>query len=160
MKVKTGKPFRVPVSTGLLKVFKGMWEVRGQGKRDPKLIFASAEGGTLAAGSVRTFCVSLNLPSDLPGKPATPHGFRSTIRDWAAENEIPFEVAEIMLAHKLPPVVSAYVRTDLLSTRTRLLQAWSDYVDGTLPSNWTWSDSDRKLFAKIEELLMFSPASC
>ena len=154
MKVKNGKTFRVPVSTGLLKVLKGMWEVRGQGKRDPKYIFASAEGGALSKNVVRAFCVRLNLPSDVPGKPATPHGFRSTIRDWAAEKEVPFEVAELMLAHELPPVVRAYVRTDLLSTRARVLQAWSDYVDGKLPSDWKLNDSDRKLFAKIEDLLV------
>ena len=153
MKIKTGKPFRVPVSTGLLKVLKRMWELRGQGKRDPKLIFASARGGSLGKSTITLFCTELNLPSDIPGRHAVAHGFRSTIRDWAAVKGVPFEVAELMLAHELPPVVGAYVRGDLLGARARLLQAWSDYVDGTLPTDWTWSDSDRKLFAKIEELL-------
>jgi integrase len=59
----------------------------------------------------------------------TAHGFRSTFRDWAAEQtSAQHEVAEACLAHApTSAVVAAYRRGDLLQKRRALLQAWADY---------------------------------
>lgn len=66
---------------------------------------------------------------------AVPHGFRSTFRDWCAEQtEYPNEVAEMALAHTVGnKVEAAYRRGDLLDKRKRLMQDWSDYARSNVP---------------------------
>jgi integrase len=59
----------------------------------------------------------------------TVHGFRSTFRDWAAENsDFPREIVELCLAHDIgSDVERAYRRSDLLNKRRQLMQEWMDY---------------------------------
>lgn len=60
-----------------------------------------------------------------------PHGFRSSFRDWAAEQhpEIPDPVAEAALSHSVPDaVVAAYKRTKFLEMRRTLLDHWSAFI--------------------------------
>ncbi|UWQ19994.1 site-specific integrase [Jannaschia sp. W003] len=56
----------------------------------------------------------------------TVHGFRSTFRDWAAEEAgAPHEVAEAALAHQVGSEVQrAYARSDLLERRRELMERW------------------------------------
>lgn len=61
------------------------------------------------------------------------HGFRSSFRDWAAEQmpNIPDPVAEAALAHIVPDkVVRAYKRTTFIDMRRELLEAWGTFVSG------------------------------
>jgi integrase len=61
---------------------------------------------------------------------ATPHGFRSCFRDWAAETTAyPNFVVEQALAHSIGSVEAAYRRGDLFEKRRRLMAQWSDYCD-------------------------------
>ena len=62
-------------------------------------------------------------------KDLTTHGFRSTFRDWAAEQtSYPSEVVEMALAHVVKNAVeAAYRRGDLFDKRARLMAAWSEY---------------------------------
>ena len=57
----------------------------------------------------------------------TVHGFRSSFRDWAAEEAgAPREVAEAALAHQFGSEVErAYARSDLLERRRTLMVDWS-----------------------------------
>ena len=59
----------------------------------------------------------------------TVHGFRSTFRDWVAEEtQHSPEVAEKALAHAIAnQTEAAYRRGDLLEHRRRLLKDWEDY---------------------------------
>jgi integrase len=59
----------------------------------------------------------------------TTHGFRSTLRDWAAERtNFPREVAELALAHAVSDKVeAAYRRGDLFEKRRRLMEAWAEF---------------------------------
>lgn len=59
----------------------------------------------------------------------TPHGFRSSFRDWAGDRtSFPREVAEQALAHKIGNEAErAYRRSDAIEQRRRLMQAWADY---------------------------------
>ncbi len=60
----------------------------------------------------------------------TVHGFRSSFRDWAAE-ETPFarEIAEAALAHVVGDTTErAYRRGDALEKRRQLMQAWAKYI--------------------------------
>ena len=66
---------------------------------------------------------------------ATPHGFRSTFRDWCSEaTNFPREVAEKCLAHAIPSAVeAAYRRGALLDKRRRLMSEWAAFC-GRLPA--------------------------
>ncbi|MBY5717655.1 integrase arm-type DNA-binding domain-containing protein [Rhizobium leguminosarum] len=63
---------------------------------------------------------------------ARPHGFRSSLRDWIAETtDTPFDVAEMMLAHKVGGKTErAYKRTDFIEQRRKLLERWANHVTG------------------------------
>lgn len=70
-----------------------------------------------------------HLLKRMTGTSATMHGFRSTFRDWAAENGVPDVVAEKCLMHTTGnAVVQAYQRSDLLEQRRSVMQAWADAV--------------------------------
>ena len=142
---KKRRPHRVPVSSLHLQLLK---EARGisDPKRDPSLIFPSRNGGTLAKNTLRLAFKKLKLK-------AVSYGFRSTFREWCSRAGVPFEVAELSLAHKLPPVVAAYVRGDLLENRVRLMQAWSDLIEGKLPIDWKWDqEADESIKKELDEL--------
>jgi integrase len=65
----------------------------------------------------------------------TQHGFRSSFRDWCAEQGVAREVAEAALAHsKGSAIVSAYERTDFLDRRRGVMQAWAEYCGGEDPA--------------------------
>ncbi|MGN6470170.1 MAG: tyrosine-type recombinase/integrase [Rhizobiaceae bacterium] len=89
------------------------------------------------------------FPGDRPGRPLsnmafakliermdqsgfTPHGFRSSFRDWCSENNAaPREIAEMALAHKVGDKTElAYARSDLLERRRELMTKWAAYVCG------------------------------
>ena len=64
------------------------------------------------------------------GDRCTPHGFRSSFRDWAAEETtFPNEVMEMALAHTIKnKAEAAYRRGDLLAKRRALMTAWATYA--------------------------------
>ena len=59
----------------------------------------------------------------------TTHGFRSSFRDWCAEQTAyPREVAEMALAHAISDKVeAAYRRGDLFKKRQQLMEEWGRY---------------------------------
>lgn len=60
---------------------------------------------------------------------AVPHGIRSTFRDWAEENGVNRDLAEMCLAHTVGSAVErAYRRTDLIEKRREIMQNWSNFV--------------------------------
>lgn len=57
----------------------------------------------------------------------TVHGFRSSFRDWAAEEGYSRDWAESALAHVVKDQTeAAYRRTDFLEQRKPMMQAWAD----------------------------------
>ena len=64
------------------------------------------------------------------GIAAVAHGFRSSFRDWAAEEtDHPREVIEAALAHVVQnKVEAAYARSDLFERRRRLMDDWAQYL--------------------------------
>lgn len=62
----------------------------------------------------------------------TVHGFRSTFRDWVAEEtDFSSEVAEMALAHQIVNrVEAAYRRGNLIEKRRHLMLAWEAYCSG------------------------------
>jgi integrase len=75
----------------------------------------------------------LELVRGLRGKGATVHGFRSSFRDWAAEQtSYPHEMCEIALAHAVGnKVEAAYRRGDMMEKRRRLMSDWAVYCERT-----------------------------
>jgi integrase len=65
----------------------------------------------------------------------TTHGFRSTFRDWAAEQtDYRPEIVEAALAHVVSnKVEAAYKRTDFFDLRRRLMADWADFCEGRPP---------------------------
>ena len=61
---------------------------------------------------------------------ATTHGFRSSFRDWAAEQtNVPRAVCEAALAHTIGnKTEAAYHRTDLFERRRELMTAWAAFA--------------------------------
>jgi integrase len=62
---------------------------------------------------------------------STPHGFRSSFRDWCGnETSYPREVAEACLAHASgDQTEQAYRRGDALEKRRSLMEAWANYCE-------------------------------
>ena len=67
----------------------------------------------------------------------TVHGFRSTFRDWSAEETAyPREVCEAALAHKSSKSATeaAYFRSDLFEKRRHLMDDWARYCENSRPT--------------------------
>ena len=65
------------------------------------------------------------------GQPYTPHGFRSSFRDWVSEEtNHPSDVAEAALAHMVAnKTEAAYRRGNLLEKRRVMMAGWAAYCD-------------------------------
>ena len=65
----------------------------------------------------------------------TPHGLRSTFRDWAAETtNFANETLELALAHTIAnKAEAAYRRQDQLEKRAKLMQQWQAFIE-TVPT--------------------------
>ena len=69
---------------------------------------------------------------EIMGVTATAHGFRSSFRDWAAEEgDYANEMLELALAHAVgDKVEAAYRRGNMLAKRHRLMADWEAYCYG------------------------------
>lgn len=79
--------------------------------------------GPLSNSAMDAVCKRLGID-------ATPHGFRSTFRDWAGDcTDFPEEIAEAALAHVVGSRVQrAYRRGDAFMKRRELMEAWAKFV--------------------------------
>jgi integrase len=65
----------------------------------------------------------------MPG--STVHGWRSTFRNWCAENGVPRELAEAALAHQVSnKTEAAYLRTRLIEQRREVMEKWAAFLLG------------------------------
>lgn len=90
------------------------------------LIFPGAKGKALSD-------MTLTKVLRDAGETCTVHGFRSSFRDWCAEQmpTMPPMVAEMALAHSVGTATErAYLRTDLLEMRRNLMAAWAGFLSG------------------------------
>lgn len=117
-RTKSGRGHRVPLSGPALEVLR---EARGHSDGGP-LAFPHRSGGELSHWMV----------SKLPGRvgvDGTLHGMRSSFRDWCGETGVAREVAEACLAHRIGNAAEqAYARSDLLTRRREVMEAWGRYV--------------------------------
>lgn len=109
-------PHRVPLSDQAIELLKSI-------EKKSEYIFGVSEKSLGGRYSLTP------LLKKMTGTTATMHGFRSTFRDWAAENGVPDIVAEKCLMHTTGnAVVQAYQRSDLLEQRREVMQQWADTV--------------------------------
>jgi integrase len=117
-RMKGGKLHRVPLSDRALAIIKAA-------NRSGEYIFG--DDGRQLSRMAFTELLGRRMKRD----DITPHGFRSTFRDWAAEQtNFPREIAEAALAHALKDKTeAAYQRGDLLEKRRKLMDAWAAYAN-------------------------------
>jgi len=95
------------------------------------LVFATRRGTPYSDMVMTKALRDANVPSDVEGRVATAHGFRSSFRDWASENGYARDLAERALAHTIRnETEAAYHRTDLLEQRREMMLAWERYCLG------------------------------
>ncbi len=94
------------------------------------LVFPNPKGKALSDMALSQLMRGMRERGELTVE-AVPHGFRSTFRDWAAEQtNYPDEIRKAASGHAVGDAVKeAYQRTDLLEKRRKLMQEWADYLD-------------------------------
>ena len=119
-RMKSSREHRVPLSKPALAVLRARHELRGKS--------AFVFSGARAAKPISNMAMLQTLRRMERGD-LTVHGFRSTFRDWAAEQTaFPGEVAEAALAHVVgDKVEAAYRRGDLFEKRRKLMAAWATF---------------------------------
>ena len=120
-RMKAHREHRVPLSPRALKLIEEMRAIQTS-----EFVFPGARAGKALSNMAMLMLLKRMHRGDL-----TTHGFRSTFRDWAAEQtNYPREVAEEALAHTLNnKVEAAYRRGDLFEKRRRLMMEWSKYSE-------------------------------
>ncbi|MEM5277481.1 integrase arm-type DNA-binding domain-containing protein [Cupriavidus taiwanensis] len=122
-RMKGKREHRVPLSTRATEILTAL---KGQAEPRPEMfVFPGWKSGTsLSNGAM------LALLKKIERADITPHGFRSTFRDWASERTaFPNETVEQALAHTVKnQVEAAYRRGDQLEKRRKLMDAWAQYV--------------------------------
>jgi integrase len=126
-RMKAGKEHIVPLSPAAVDVFKRAQALRIEAT---DLVFHGSKRGQPLSDMTL-----LKVLRDAK-EPYTVHGFRSSFRDWVADQtNMPGEVAEAALAHAIPNAVeAAYRRTNFLEKRRQLMHAWASYCGGK-PAN-------------------------
>lgn len=119
-RMKAAREHRVPLSTHAQELLHSL----SRSKRGP-FVFSNALLGEKAMSNMAMAMLMRRLGFGH----FTVHGFRSTFRNWAAEQtSYSREVCEHALAHQLPDrVEAAYLRSDLLDKRRSLMQDWAEF---------------------------------
>ena len=122
-KMKNKKEHKVPLGGRCLAILEEIKPISGQSE----LIFPSSINWTKQMSDMTLTKALKRLE-----QPCTVHGFRSSFRDWTAEQtSYPRDVCELALAHSLKDKVeAAYKRTDLLDKRRLLMRDWEIYLLG------------------------------
>lgn len=121
-RMKSGRPHRIPLSQQAIDVLEKLKAYGSKGWVFPGL-------GTKSHLSGMAMLKTLERMKRRGA--VTTHGFRSSFRDWCAEQtSFPREVCEAALAHATADKVeAAYRRSDLFNRRRKLMEAWGGYCD-------------------------------
>ena len=118
-RMKQSRAHRVPLSPAALAVLdRAKRHSHGKG-----LVFPSSRGKAMSDGTVSKLLRENEID-------AVPHGFRSSFRDWCAEQNIDRQLAEMCLAHAVGNATeAAYLRSDVFDLRRGVMNAWADYLN-------------------------------
>ncbi len=120
-RMKAKRDHRVPLCRRAIEILDA---ARTLGDGSGPLVFTTGGGKPLSHNRLRRLLDKHHIA-------AVPHGFRSSFRDWAAEEtNHPREVIEAALAHVVQnKVEAAYARSDLFERRRRLMDDWAGYLE-------------------------------
>ena len=119
-RMKANREFRVPLSNRAIKVLR-----EAQAQSSSEYVFPGQDAGK-PLSQMALLMLLRRMKMDI-----TTHGFRSTFRDWAAEQtNFPREICESALAHTVKnKTEAAYLRTDQFAKRRKLMDAWATFSD-------------------------------
>jgi integrase len=136
-RMKNRLPHQVPLSDRALDILRGMQVLSGA---TTGFVFPGQKGGKTNNMTFVNELKAMNearLVSGLEpyvdpmqgGRPITPHGFRSSFKDWASErSSFPDAVSEAALAHiSADKVKAAYQRTKFEEMRRRQMNDWAEF---------------------------------
>ena len=116
-RMKRGKEHRVPLSAAAMEA---LTDVKAE------LVWPGAGGRPLSD-------MTLSAVHRRLGLDATVHGWRSTFRDWCAQENVDRDLAEMCLAHTVGSAVTrAYLRSDALDARRAVMERWAAYLTSAL----------------------------
>ena len=132
-RMKARKEHRVPMTTEAVLLLHNLDRVHGS-----DFVFPAVRGGKLSDAALSACMKRIHAAKPdryldpRSGRPAVPHGIRSTFHDWAAERtEYPRDMAEISLAHSVgSDVERAYRRGDMVEKRRGMMAAWGRFLRG------------------------------
>lgn len=135
-RMKGRREHRVPLTAPALAVLEDMAELRdpddpaGDGYVFPGRARTDTSAAADGYGMPLSNMSLLALLKRMKRGDITPHGFRSTFRDWAGEATAhPGDVVEMALAHVVSnKVEAAYRRGDMFEKRRKLMQDWADFL--------------------------------
>lgn len=139
VRMKAGRPHRVPLSPPAVSLLRSLQPAPIPARDD--LLFPTRSGTALSDMALLAVILRMHEAAKKAGTPGwtdehgariTPHGFRSTFRNWAGDTGQPRELAEAALAHAMGSETErAYARSDLLTRRARLMAAWAAHCEGS-----------------------------
>ena len=120
-RMKMRRPHRVPLAARAREILERAREITG----GEGLIFPGKKAAALYHRAHLSLLQRLGIE-------ATPHGFRSSFRDWMGEcTGASWAVAESSLAHVQGNATQqAYARSDYLELRRPIMQQWADFLTG------------------------------
>lgn len=123
-RMKAGREHRVPLCTRAIEIL-GLLKAKAQND----FVFPSHSVEKNTHMSLGSCLVAMKRIPNFEGY--TPHGLRSTFRDWAAETTtFANETLELALAHTIKnKAEAAYRRQDQLEKRSKLMQQWQQYIE-------------------------------
>ena len=131
-RMKAQREHRVPLTKETVDLLRALPRMK-----DCPYVFPAARGGMLSDMSLSACMRRMNEAREggyvdrVSGRPAVPHGLRSTFRDWTAEQGYPRDMAEMALAHNVGTEVErAYRRSDMLERRRAMMAAWQRFLRG------------------------------
>jgi integrase len=115
-RMKAGREHRVPLSDEAISIIQSL-------PRDERYVFHTEFGLKLSNMAMLQLLRGIRDDGD------TVHGFRSSFRDWAAEQtDTRREVVEACLAHAVGDAAElAYKRSDFLEKRRTVMEAWATF---------------------------------
>lgn len=136
-RMKLGVTHSVPLSHSAIEIL----QRQKRGQKDD-YIFSTKKERPLSDMTLSAVIKRINLKQaslglfrylDPDGRSASPHGFRSSFRMWAAEATIyQRDVAEFALAHKLPDAIeAAYQRSTLFTERRKMMTDWASLLSNS-----------------------------
>jgi len=116
-RMKAGRAHKVPLCSKAIELLRSMPTDNPLG-----LVFPNAKGEIPSDAFMRSLLKRMDIK-------ITPHGFRSTFKEWAREaTGHADELSELALAHvSTDQTRAAYARSELLEPRRKLMKDWEGY---------------------------------